>query len=235
MISLSTIVKLSRQLYPTGRVFKMAAGSFFEQLNKGLAQSEVRAYNDLLSVFDSLIPDNDNFSDDDATVWERRLGLITNTSVSLADRKAAIIRKMQYPGNIPARLNYRFLEKQLQDAGFNVFVHENRFPDGMGGYTTQNPLDLTGGVGAVSPQYGQFQYGQFQYGSYYGNMVVNRIEENLDKNFSIGTNLRRTFFIGGSILGDFTTVPLNRKSEFRQLILKTKATDTVGFLFINYI
>jgi hypothetical protein len=232
---ISSFIKLTKQLYPSGRAFKMADNSYFRKLHEGLSKSEKTAYESAFSILDSAIPDNDNFTADDATAWERRLGLITNTAVSLANRKAAIIRKMNHPGNIPARSNYRFLEGQLQAAGFDVYVHENRFPDGMGGYTTQNPIDLSGGVGAVSPQYGDFQYGDQQYGAYYGNIIVNYIEEDVDSLFNIGENLRSTFFIGGAVLGDFANVDLSRKKEFRQLILKIKPVQNVGFLFINYI
>lgn len=235
MIIVDEILGLIKMFHPSGRAFKIPIGSNMEKLHRGLSQSGARAWNDGVSILDSIIPDNSNFTADDATQWERRLGLITNTAVPLADRKLAIIRKMNHPGTIPARSTAAFLEKQLRDAGFDVYVYENRFPDGMGGYETQNPLDLTGGVGAISPQYGDFQYGDQQYGSYYGNLVVNSIDENTDSTFDIGQNLKATFFIGGNPLGTFADVDAERKLEFRQIILKSKQTQMVAYLFINYV
>lgn len=236
MSVLDRIKILTKQLYPTGRAFKMPKDSIFQKLHDGLAESEKRAYDDAVSILDSTIPDNNNFSEDDATDWERRLGLITSSGVSLANRKLAILRKYNHPGDIRARQYYLFLQKQLRDAGFDVYVHENRFPYGDGTYYTLSPLNIDPGYPIVANQYSPFvQYGQTQYGGSLGNKVVNHISESLDNAFVIGSNFRQTFFVGGPYLGDYANVPLNRKDEFRQLILRTKPVQTVGFLFINYV
>ena len=128
MSTLDKIKKLGKTLYPTGRAFKIPFGGVFDKLNSALSESEQRAFDDAVSILDSALPDNNNFTTGDATDWERRLGLITNPSVPLSDRKLAIIRKMRHPGNIPARQNFLYLQGQLQDAGFDVFVFENIFP-----------------------------------------------------------------------------------------------------------
>lgn len=234
MTLVERILQLTKTLYPTGRAFRMRENGVLWKLHRALAQSEARFYLDAISTLDSALPDNDNFTMDDAQAWERRLGLITNGAVSLADRKMAIIRKMNHPGTVPARENWRFLQKTLRDAGFDVYVYENRFSDGMGGYYTVNPLTITGGVGSAPTQYGQAQYGTFQYGASYGNKVVNYIDEEMDLHFAVGSNFKSTFFIGGPYIG-FTSVDSDRKNEFRQLILRTKPVQTVGFLFINYV
>lgn len=229
------IISLTRQLYPTGRAFKMPVDGYLEALHKGLGQSESRAWADAVSIFDNILPDNDNFTEQDATDWENRLGLITAEGVSLADRKLAIKRKINFPGAQPARQHYLFLQNQLQAAGFNVYVFENRFSDGMGGYTTQAPLDITAGVGSVGAQHGDFQHGDFQHGAYYNNIIANHIDEDIDIAFNVGLNLRSTFFIGDNPLGSFIIIDAKRKDEFRQLILKLKPAQTVGFLFVNYV
>src|SRR5688572_11845637 len=124
---LDKIKSLTKQLYPTGRVFKMPVGGFFEKLHNGLAESENRAYEDAVSILDSALPDNDKFTSADASSWEKRLGLITNTSVSLDDRKLSIIRKMAHPGSVKGRQHYLYLQGQLQAAGFDLNVYENRY------------------------------------------------------------------------------------------------------------
>lgn len=235
MTTLEKIKKLTRQLYPTGRAFRMKEGGVLDKLHIALAQSEARAWDDAVSILDSTLPDNDNFTVDDATSWERRLGLVTNGAVPLADRKAAILRKYNHPGTVPARNNWRFVEKQLRDAGFDVYIFENRFSDGMGGYVTVNPLTLTGGAGAFSVQHGQIQHGQAQHGGGYGHKVANSIYRSIDAYFHTGSNLKSTFFIGGPYVGTFASVDADRETEFRQLILRAKPTQTVAFLFINYI
>ena len=234
-MSLEKIKILGRQLFPTGRAFKMPFSGEFEKMMSALAASEARAVADAKAIRSSLLPDNDDFTAADATDWERRLGLITNSDVLLADRKLAISRKMNHPGDIPARQSYRFLERELRAAGFDVWVYENRFPYGDGTYYTKNPSDL----GIFGSQYGQFRYGQRQYGGAFSDKVVNYIDESLDLPFSIGSNFRCTFFVGGFAYGDYNGeigyVDSDRKDEFRQLILKIKPVQTVGLLFITYI
>lgn len=229
-----SILALTRQLYPKGRAFKMPADSFFERLHTALIVTEAAAFSGILSILDSALPDNMNFTSDDASDWERRLGLIVSPSVPIAQRKAAIIRKINHPGTIKARQNFKYLEGQLQAAGFNVYVYENRFEYG-GQYDTMNPLTLSGGIGADPVQYGDGQYGDFQYGTRYTNLVANHIDQDRDASFGVGDNLRSTFFIGGSPIGSFENVSAARKNEFRQLILRIKPAQTVAFLFINYI
>lgn len=229
------ILKLSKQLYPRGRAFWMPPGGDLEKLHRGLAVSESLAYSDALAILYSILPDNANFSTDDATDWERRLGLISNALVPLSDRKLAIQRKLNFPGIIPTRQNWRYLEQELQSAGFNVYVYENRFADMYGGYDTENPLTLTGGVGSVTIQHGQKQHGQVQHGVGFYNLIANSIDESRDAVFNVGSNLRSTFFVGGNPIGTFANVDVNRKNEFRQLILKIKPVQTVGYLFINYV
>jgi len=234
MSVLDNIKRLTNQLYPTGRAFKLFRDSEFKKLHDGLALSEQRAYDDALAILDAILPDNDNFTIDDATDWERRLGLVTNPAVSLDDRKLAILRKMNHPGTIPARQHFLYLEGQLQAAGFSVFVFENRFDDGFGGLETRNPGDVA--IGSfTSVQHGQVQHGASQHGASLIDKIVNSIDPKVDESFDVGANLRSTFFIGGSPVGTAATVDVNRQDEFRQLVLKIKPAHTVAFLFINFI
>lgn len=228
------IVKLSKQLYPTGRAWKMPPLGDFEKLTRALAASEARAYADAFTVLNVVLPDNDNFTLADAQVWYRRLGLIFGSGTSLEDAKAAIIRKMNYPGTIKPRQNYRYIQAALQAANFSVYVYENRFPSG-GTYVTQSPFDVIPGGQRIGRQLGNFQLGRFQLGGGFANIVANQLEESEAYTFSIGGNLRNTFFISGAVLGTPANVETVRKKEFRELILKLKPAQTVAFLDINYI
>jgi hypothetical protein len=221
------ILKLTRQFYPTGRAFKMPFDSWLESSHRGLAADEKEAFEAAVSTLYSIIPDNDSFTEDDATDWERRLGLITNESVSLEDRKLAIRRKMASPGRVKPRQSATWLQKQLRDAGFDVYVYEN-----LSGLP---PEDVAVGDFITDSNYGQFNYGEFNYGGYYNNIIANYIDEEKEIGFDPGTTLKFTFFIGGSTLGAFADVDEERKDEFRQTILRVKPAQTAGFLFINYI
>jgi hypothetical protein len=227
------ILTLTRQLYPRGRAFWMPKGGFFEKMHEGLSLSEARAYQDALSVLDSAIPDNDNFTAEDATQWERRLGLITNPAVLLSNRKLAITQKMAHPGDIYGRQHYLFLERELRSAGFNVYVHENIFDDGMGGFEARTPEEVTGDTFLTS-EHGVIEHGDPEHDAVIYPIIANNLDSDLDSTFEFG-NLRATFFIGGETVGVYADVDSNRQVEFRQIILRVKPTHMVGFLLINYI
>jgi hypothetical protein len=237
------ILLLTRQLYPTGRAFRIPKDSTFEKWHKGLGVSEAQAFDDALSTLYAILPDNDNFTTGDATAWEKRLGLITDSSVSLADRKLAIKRKINHPGTIPARQNWEYMQDQLQAAGFDVYVHENIFSDGMGGFETRTPFELLGDTASAIvglwehgefAEHGEIEHGDFTGGSVYDDCVANYIDYTKDEFFDTGDNLRNTFIISSAYPEFFADVEEIRREEFRQLILKIKPVQTVGFLFINY-
>ena len=197
------LLKLTKRLYPKGIAFRMPFGSSLEKMNKGLIVSENEVLEKTFSILDSILPDNDNFSLEDAISWERRLGLISNPLTSLHDKKLSIKRKMNHPGDIKARQHYLFLERELRNAGFNVRVHENRFlqnpiiPEQLGvsefgvsefGATTINPFkyevkdpyDIIEGPN----QYGEAEYGVGEMGGNINfSLVVNHIDELLDSSY----------------------------------------------------
>jgi uncharacterized protein YmfQ (DUF2313 family) len=233
MTTVEKLLKLTKQFYPSGRAFRVRELGELERLHEALAISEGRADDDAKAILNVIIPDNDGFTADDATQWERRLGIISNESVSLSDRKLAILRKMKHPGTTPARSNYRFLQQQLRDAGFDVYVYENRFWNGSA-YVTKSPVEFSGTDNPV--QYGDSQYGTFQYGGSLWDLIASSIYAEDDAVFNPGyDNLRFTFFIGGPYAGTRADVDASREYEFRQLICRAKPVNMIGYLLINYV
>ena len=262
MSIIAKIRRLTDQLYPSGRAYKGPPDGWRDRLHKSMAAVEAQAYSDNLATLNAILPDNDLFTEQDATDWERRLGLITNSAVSLSDRKLAILRKMNHPGTIKARQHYLYLQGQLQAAGFDVYVHENRFDDGSGGLVTIDVAQFIGeGIDEIAThgdaehgeiehgdattvypelftfaEHGEIQHGETQHGGWsFNELVANEISAEADFGFDTGSNLRSTFFIGGEVPGTFADVDADREAEFRQLILRIKPVQTVGFLLINYV
>ena len=230
---LDKIKKLTKQLLPTGRAFRLFGWG--DLLNDAVAKSEARLYSDSVSLLDSLMPDTDRFTAADATMWERILGLATNASNTLDERKAAINRKMSNPGVNPAKGHYLLIQEQLQIAGFNVFVYENMFPAYPYGWTTMNPAVLNPAILSESQHGGLSQHGSGTQSRYINSLVANSIYNDNDLFFDVGADLNNTFFIGGAPLGAYATVPAAREVEFRQLILQLKQTHKIAYLFITYI
>jgi hypothetical protein len=241
-----TLVKVARLLQPKGRAFKIPFGGNLEKLYKAIMTDSPGGfgaiYKDALQIANDQLPDNADFDINDAHDWYRRLGIYDSGSVSLSDMKAAISQKMSFPLTPLNKQNYLFIQGELIKAGFDVYVHENRFDDGMGGFITKTPTTL---LAALTIYYGVanmglIEFGQTNFNGMTGGVTkcVNYLEEDKDNYFNVGNNYRSTFYIGGDFSSDmnlFTNVDINRKTEFRQLILKLKAQQLCGFLLINYV
>jgi hypothetical protein len=228
---LARIKKLTQQLLPTGRAFRLT--NWNALLNDSIAISEAKFYTDAVSLLDSLMPDTDRFLVPDCELWERILGLPTNGNNTLAARKAAIYRKMSNPGINPAKAHYLVIQEQLQLAGFNVWVYENMFPDYPTGWVTQNPAVINPNILTISRHGGISRHGMFR-SAYINHVVANSIYNSVDIAFNVGDDLNNTFFIGGATLGAYATVDADREVEFRQLILQLKQTHKIAYLFVTY-
>lgn len=224
--------ELAMQLYPTGRAFYMMRNSVMDRVHLAFNRSFIRLINDAQSTIDSCFPDNDNFTADDCFLWEYRFGMVTNTSLGLADRRAAIYRRMSRGRNVPARQHKNYIEAQLQLAGFNVFVYENGFIQG-GVRVYKTPYDITSVLPQAVQHGGVSQHGiGMQHGGGSFQVIANSYEPN--EVYLVG-RLWASFFIGGSTLGAMAVIPSNREEEFRELVLKLKPAQTAAFTFINYI
>ena len=230
------LLKLTRRLYPTGRAFKLPENGVLERLHISLNKIEESTYLDAVGILDTLLPDNDNFTADDALDWEVRLGITLRDGVSLEDRKAAILRKMNHPGDKLERAHYLFIQHQLQLAGFRVWVYENRFPDGGGGFSVKSLATF------VEEFYntvflGIFQHGQRQHGQINGFSGFEKVANyltNAEDSAVIVANGRQTFFIGGDEPGKFANVLGERETELRKVILQLKPAESAALLAIRY-
>ena len=231
---INPIKNLHFRFYPKGRAFNMPEGSTFKKINAALAASEDRALVAAHEILNQILPDNQQFSEDDALAWENRLGLAVNTSLTLEVRKTAILRKMQFPGTVKARQSFLYMQKQLQLAGFDVYLHENRFPAGGGNYQSM-PYTAFAGVSGNAVHSPLVQHGQVNHGEGSAKVVANSVDAEEDQGFNINANLERTFFIGGQVPGSFVNIPASREVEFRQMILRLKPVHTIAYILVNYV
>lgn len=246
------LLVLSRQLYPTGRAYKMPVGGNFEKLHKIMAVEQSKAFNDAISVLNSILPDNAEFNEVDADKLEFTLGIITNSSVPLETRKQAILRKLTQLVRKRAKGHYLHIQQQLQLAGFDVYVHENipyqdpNFILHIEGLGTHGEVEH-GEVEHGDPfsynsdlfqfvEHGDLEHGEAQHGDFsFKHKVVNSLDNHADAAFLEGANYRAVIFIGGQVKGEFANVDASRELQFRQLILNLKHTQIVAYLLINYI
>lgn len=239
---------------------------FEATIGKRLIDAKLKAFDDayaaLLGVTNSILPDNDDFDEIDAAKWEQTLRLLSNIS-DLEERKKRISQKLNYPNGVVERLNKDFIQEQLQAAGFNVYIIENRFWNGSE-YEIIDPDTLTDKISQLGiGELGSVELGGTIAGVNYTGIIANFVDEDLDGNFfesevinppqlgeqKLGTfelggltserlsrekQLQASFFVGGSSFPSFVNIDANRKDEFRQLLLKLKPMHTLGYLYINY-
>lgn len=235
MTAIDRIVKLYQQLFPTGRAFRLYENGNNLRFHTAIANGRAKFNNDTKSTLESLLPDNSHFTVDDATDWERRLGMVSSPLVDLETRKAAIFRKMASPGVNPARSGAAWLEYQLQQAGFDVYVYENRFPSYPSGWERITPEEFNANI-FEEVEHGVFEHGQLQHKYYYNSIIANSIDNDVDvENFNNITDFGASFFIGGPTFGTYANVLATREIEFRTLVIGQKQTQAIAFAFINLI
>ena len=230
----SLMANLATQLYPTGRAWYMLKDSIMQKFHSAINVSFVRLVDDSRQTLDSCFPDNENFSEEDCNLWEYRFGMRTNSALSLSVRRNAILQRMARGRNVLARQHIKYLEYQLQLAGFNVFLHENGFIEG-GVRVFKRPQDILILMTENVQHGGSTQHGiGIQHGGVNSEVIANSYKKN--ELYSVADEyLWATFFIGGEDLGTTAEIPENRVEEFRELVLKLKPAHLVAFTFINYI
>lgn len=227
------LANLVINLYPTGRVWNMSENSNFFKLHKGLNTLILAFLEDSYATIDSSFPDNANFTIDDATLWEYSLGLTLSPDLDLESRKKAILRKKAFPQNKKARQDIKYIETQLNAAGFNVKLYENVFYDDDGNLYYKTPSDILNNQVSLVQHGGTTQHGNgTQHGGGNSEVIANSIQQ---EDYNPGGNLWATFFIAGNSINETAYVPKIREKEFRELVLKLKPAHLVAYLFINYV
>ena len=108
IVSFNDILKLTKQLLPTGRAWRLPDNGYFKKLFYALGKYEQRAFQFAISTLDRILPDNENFTKEDASEWERRLNITGGTGyVPLEIRKAIAVLALVvfvaslFVGNMP--------------------------------------------------------------------------------------------------------------------------------------
>ena len=258
------IQRMAKKLYPNGRAWFMPTGAndsyvspsgdayvasdgstyyitsgsdgYFSNLHYVMGVNAEQTYNDSVDVLDAILADNSGFDVQDAERFESLLGISASSTTTLENRMYAIMQKYTYPQFNEYVQHVTFIQSMLRNAGFDVYVYENREWDGTQ-YLSYPPTYYNSSVSPEPAIYGVINYGETNYGTTTGmDKVVNYIEADKDAVFSVGGCYSQTFFIGGGgAIGNYANVPATREAEFRQLILSLKQATAVAFLFVNYV
>lgn len=265
MSLLNDIEKTYKNLYPTGRAWSFIRGGeqgfrnqeifvdglgeeFVDGLGEVFAEgfsvtsnagsnflkAQVQIlynfFNDINNIQDQRLPDNDIFDEIDATNWERVYGIAKRFGATLENRNEVLRARIGYPNGVLERATSEFIQDQLRNNGFDVYVHENRFWTG----TEFDIVNVQGG------EYNVIVYNGATYnqqGLILTEIVKNNIDSESDQEMIVPDKsyMTNSFFIGGPTFPNKANVPLERKNEFRHLILRLKHSHIIAINLINYI
>lgn len=243
--------KLTTQLFPTGEAYNFTPNGYVDKLLNAVTEGEEQVVSDIKAILHSILPDSASFDTADAVKWEIALGITPDLSSTLEQRKQVILDKLTHPQDIPARQSAQYMEDTLRAAGFDVYVHENLDGSRIENIVTSNTEQLgddqldgnqLGTPISANPDrfapvgFGDVQLGTHQLGEHaYIDKVVNHLEYEKDVFYKIAEpGLTNVIYVSGATRPEYTDVPANRRSEFRELILLLKRAKCPAILLINY-
>jgi uncharacterized protein YmfQ (DUF2313 family) len=220
MINENDILKLKKQLLPTGRAFNCAPDSNFETLLLGGSTAEATAFNDSLNIIEGLFSDNDNFLESDCERWENIFGIYSSVNDTLANRKLAIMRRMAFFSNVKGRQSKVYLQYALQLAGFDCYIFEYDY--------------IKDKITTIAHANNTFHSNSSYLGSSvipsHTGYIMNCVEQSEENDLVItNDNLKTMFWIAGADFSYFE-VPIEREIEFRNIVLRIKPLHTIAIL-----
>ena len=212
-------------------------------------------YQKLFNLLKQRIPDNEIFDNTDILNWERVLGLVQNNSISDDIRKERILSKQTY---YLEELGQReLIEKRLRENGFDVYVHENRYPNEPietqvgfaecgfaecggyiltdGDYIYKQPEPYTEICANYIDSEIDSKLTESETGAECGLVECGQFECSNDYSIDIDSFNQSVFFVSAEIYPNKSNIDISRKDEFRQIILSLKPITDIALLYVNYI
>ena len=247
---------------PSGDAFQGEPNTDSHRYHQATSTVFAQALDDFLSVQNLTIPKvpvDQDFTIQDLMRLENAYGLLINNSIPVQDRVNSLNQRMKGASGYAGRNSAQWLQDQLFNAGFQVYVLENKFPDGSGGFIPKIPRWETGTIfladdeylGNETPVEKEAIMGRNQLSVTSQPKIVNSIYPEEDSAFDLGDLedennplLKTTFFLTGGTGGavgvrgipNYDTdafVPANREIEFRILVLANKPAHTVALQHIK--
>lgn len=234
------IFRQKLSLLPTGRAFWTFPREIRNVFLRVMAKEDKRLVDDANTVKAGITPNHSGFNSTHAEAWERALALPINPNLSLSQRRNIIARKLNHPGDILGRSSSPYLNWTVKEAGFDVNLYRNRF-DGEAKF----PDEMVG-----NQYWDDTEYGDTEYGGYGVEVIANHLEperdiadhfpNGLSDMYALGRKgMRQFIYIGDDIQFDnsgnpYASVPLERRTEFRDLILTVKPSRSIALCFVAY-
>jgi hypothetical protein len=213
----SKFMRITRQLLPTGRAWWLAANSYISNIFEALSVSDSRIENDIINIKYSILADSNFMSLEAVERWESIFAIKSSTVIE--DRILAINQRQSYPGNVLARQSMPYIQSQLQLAGFNVYLSKG--------------FDVS-----TAEYYDDCYYDDVIYDSTSDvfEIIANDVVVNRDAHFCLSSlDDYAIYTISASDIISNAQIQVERKNEFRELILRLKPAQVVCVLKVTYV
>lgn len=208
-------------LYPNGAAFKTLKGGFRSKVHESVDYTLNEFFEIKDSFFNGLYPDNDLITVEEVDFLSYIYGLDYPDGTTFLEKKGLLLNRMNRSGAANYKQSAIYIEKVLNDFGFDVMVTEN--------INQEIPIELkTNNL----VQHGiNVQHGLgVQTGMKMLPVIAN--SQNPREFYAIGVgNVWASFFITGKGgLNEVIPVPDSRMVQFRELVLRLKPAHTVVVL-----
>lgn len=218
--------KIANTLYPTGSAFSVKKGSSRESLHNSIDYTLNGYFNVKDSFLNGLYPDNENITEQEVEFLSYIYGLDYPSGLDFQQKKELLLEKINNSKATNHKQSAIYIEKILNDYGFDVMVTENLNWD--------IPSDL---MTVKQVQHGfNIQHGfGIQMGMESLPVIANSQNPN-EPYFYHSNNSWATFFITGKN-GLDEDIPVSNEDivYFRQLVLRLKPAHVVAILKTSYI
>jgi len=247
-------VTVLKRLGPKGRLFRIFFGSEFEKFYKAAACAPERVAQWNEKVRDAGIPGR--IPEEALDDWEEFLNLPKKPGLTVAQRNARILGKYNQPGG----QGPGYIQDVLQQAGFPLYVYENRrdqaktYTSNLGSFTLGSasigaytdridPRTLNGRLYAGPARYtntkdytpstlGTNTLGGFSLGEF-SRTLIEEVE------YIIGADSSKYiyfFFLAGpNGIYDFVDIPAEREDDLERLIYEIKPAEAWCIAQINLV
>lgn len=220
------MLNLFKHLLPRARAWQITIEKQLRQFIAGMADGGQDAKEFLELVWLDLFPATTR----QLSTWEAQFGLPTNTDLSDTDRRNRLSAAWAAQGG----QDPQYIQDTLQEAGFDVYVHEWWVP-GTSPPVVRNPGIVFGGqefgcgdpimeCGETDAECGNSYEALGQTGYALVNKLYTVSGDALERvEYTIPTvknDWRYCIYLCGENFGDFASIPASRQGEFEDLALK---------------
>lgn len=210
-------------LYPNGAAFKTLEGGFRSKVHESVDYALNEFFEIKDSFFNGLYPDNDLITVEEVDFLSYIYGLEYPDGTTFLEKKDLLLNRMNRSGAANYKQSAIYIEKVLNDFGFDVMVTENvnqEIPAELKtNNVTQHSFSTPHGFG-------------IQHGLSNFNLISNSQYPKEIYNQGSGNNWAVFFITGKAGLNEAVPVSNSKIIQFRELVLRLKPAHTVAL--INY-